>query len=460
MKRTAAAFPAAVAACFVTVTVLSCALPGAGAGISCLAYALITGAALGTLRLTGIDSKATRYIALASATLSVILVIINANYFTAAAGRTAADPLLLNFDAMRDWTWGCSLAYGDPAPDAPVSGMSYITAGILWLFGRSIAYPIFFVSLCYAVAIVMIGSIGFRLTGRRETGTATMAIGATMCFLLAHSSVLVKDIPVTCMFAIIIDRMVDVYGRKSGFRPADAAILIPVLALLLLMRHNMSFMLATGCLLFMIGSNRRTSAHMIVLALAALIGGQIVNRLVMPSPDDIMNTITADECALMILPDDSTRPWDNITGDYTTLPFYIKLMWLPVSVAIQFLLPFPWGFERHVCFGPGVAVAHISYFWYLAGGLILYWIFACAYKAPRNRQLLIVWGVILTVITAYMSSGRIARYCLPYLPLLLPAAAMVLLDCRRRRSLWIWLAVFSALMLAALLICHSMQHPS
>ena len=107
-----------------------------------------------------------------------------------------------------------------------------------------------------------------------------------------------------------------------------------------------------------------------------------------------------------------------------------------------------------------MAVAHISYFWYLAGALIIYWIFGCAYRAPRRQQLTVVWGVILTVITAYMSSGRISRYCLPYLPLLLPAAAIVALDCRRRRSLWIWLAVFAALLLTALLICYSMQHPS
>lgn len=460
MKRTAVAFPTAVAVCFVGVTLLACALPGAGAAVSAVAYAAILAAALGLLHVTGNDSAAARTVTLVSATLSVVLVIINVNYFTAAAGRTAADPLLQNYDAMRDWNWACHMVFGDPEPDSVISGMSFVTAGILWVFGRSVAYPIFFVSLCYAVTIVMIGSIARQLTGRRDVGLAAMIIGALMCYLLAHSSVLVKDLLVTCMFSIVIDRMIASSRRGSGFSLRDVAVMIPALAVLLVARHNMSFMLAVGCLLFMIGAGVSTRLSLLAIAAAALVGGQIVNRMLMPWPDDIMNTVTSDECAKMILTDDATRPWDNIVGDYTMLPFYIKLLWLPVSVAIQFLLPFPWGFERHVIFGPGVAVAHISYFWYLAGALIIYWIFGCAYRAPRRQQLTVVWGVILTVITAYMSSGRISRYCLPYLPLLLPAAAIVALDCRRHRSLWIWLAVFAALLLTALLICYSMQHPS
>lgn len=460
MKKTAVVFATAVAACFMAVALVAYALPGAGVGVSVAAYAVIVATALATLRAGGIDSMATRSIALISSTLSAILVIINVNYFTVAAGHTVADPLLQNFDAMRDWSWACHMAFGDARPDLSVSGMSYATAGILWLFGRSIAYPIFFVSLCYAVAIVMIGSIAYRLTDRRDVATIAMALGAMMCFLLAHSSVLVKDLPVTCTTAIIVDRIVCIYQQQRSLNIKDIALLIPTLALLLILRHNMSFMIAVGCALFLFGAKPRTRLSLIALAVIALIGGQIVNRVVMSSPDNIMNTISADECALMILNDEATRPWDNIVGDYTQLPFYTKLLWLPVSVAIQFLLPFPWGFERHLCYGPGVAVAHVSYFWYLAGALILYWIFARARKAPRSQQLLIAWGVVLTIITAYMSSGRIARYCLPYLPMLLPAAALVVADCRRQRSLWIWLSVFAILLIAALIICYSMQHPS
>lgn len=460
MKMTTTTFAIAVATCFATIAASSYVLPGAGMGLSVVAYAVIIAVALCVLRASGIDSATTRIITLISSTLSVALAIVNINYFTAAVGHTAADPVLQNFDAMRDWTWACHLVFGDPEPDLFISGMSYMTAGILWAFGRSIAYPIFFVSLCYAISIVMIGSIAYKLTDRREVGTIAMAVGAMMCFLLAHSSVLVKDLPVTCMFAITIHRIVCIYRQHRSFTFKDLAILTPTLALLLLARHNMAFMLTIGCLLFMVDANRRTRLSLVILAGVALIGGQIVNRMIMPSPDNIINTISAEKCALMILHDDTTRPWDNIVGDYTQLPFYIKVLWLPISVAIQFLLPFPWGFERHMCFGPGVAIAHFSYFWYAAGALILYWIFACARKAPRSQQLLIAWGVMLTIITAYMSSGRIARYCLPYLPLLLPAAAIVIADCRQRRSLWIWLGIFTTLLTAALIICYSMQHPS
>ena len=70
---------------------------------------------------------------------------------------------------------------------------------------------------------------------------------------------------------------------------------------------------------------------------------------------------------------------------------------------------------------------------------------------------MVLWGVALTLITAYSDAGRASRYCLPLLPLLLPAAAQTALLDRRRRPLHVWLAIFTIILAATLAVCHHLH---
>lgn len=78
-------------------------------------------------------------------------------------------------------------------------------------------------------------------------------------------------------------------------------------------------------------------------------------------------------------------------------------------------------------------------------------------RSPGNERRLVAWGVVLTAGIALMTSGRVSRYCLPLLPLLLPAAASAVVYARRERSLQIWMGVFVALMVPGLVICYKLQ---
>lgn len=391
-------------------------------------------------------------------TLSLCGDIINVNYYAVAHGAVVAYPVLENFDAWRDWSWACTFVYGDPAPDTYVRCFSYVVAALLWLFGRSIAVPIIFCSLCYLCAVALTGAIAWRLTRNRAIATTALVMAGVMCFLFAQSTILIKDCPVTLCFAVVIYMMVKWTEADSKCRVVDFAILFLAIVMLGLLRVNALSMIAVVVLAmaFVMKAPRRMMAAGVIVF--CLLWYWIVNNVLLPKTISIMLTVQSDPSALMILPNTYAAPLERLTGDYTALPFYTKILFLPLTTAVQALLPFPWNFSRDMIFGPVEAVAHFGFPWYFVQALILYWLATMLRNAARPMQIVVFAGVAFTVATAYITSGRIARYCLPYLPMLIPAAASALVVCRKKRSLWIWLGIFTLILAVTLVICYNLQN--
>ena len=137
---------------------------------------------------------------------------------------------------------------------------------------------------------------------------------------------------------------------------------------------------------------------------------------------------------------------------------YKRLLWLPASVVLQFILPFPWNFESAYLDGPAKVMARIGLVWYYCGALILWWLAVKWRTATAMTRRTVLCGLLLTVATAYSTSGRASRYCLSYLPMLLPIAAMAH-ECWRERTLQRWLIVFGVLLMLGLIICYLLHKP-
>ncbi len=457
--------PVAVAAVLLSaVVVLSYLLPGVDRFGMLLATVCIAGIAAAVYSRCDSRSTAGWYTLAAALTLSMAGTIVSVWYFTTASGGTLENPVLNNFDAARDWAWGCHYAFGDDVPpEYYATGGGYRVAACLAVLGRSVASPIFLNVLCYVLAVIAVGCVAWKSTGDRRTATAAMIITASMGYLLAQSTVIIKDVPVTLLMACTAYVFV---CRANGAANASLKIthtvmLVSALLLLGILRHNILFMVALGAVIFAV---RRGGIDwpLIGVAIIAVAVRSAMLQWALPPTGTAMQVVTAESSAEIILTNPYTMGYDSMLGDYTTMPFYRKLLWLPASVVVQFLIPFPWNWTRDVIFSPVQAVAHCGYMWYAAGALILYWI-----GSSRRRESsvalrrLVLWGVLLTVLTAYISSGRVSRYCLPYLPMLLPAAADVVVSaCAARgvrRSLTLWLGIFAAALAVTLIICHSLQ---
>ncbi len=444
--------------CMALVAVCLCVWPGARFGFVLPAYALIFATAAAVFARCPWRSSAGYFVLLAMITLSTCGAIINVNYFTTAFSAGLDSPVLFNWDAATDWDRALhELGLNDEPGLFSSRHLARIAAGLMWAFGVDITVPIMFSVLCYPLALIAMGCVAYVATSDKRIVTATLVAGSLMCYLYTQSTWLIKDVPVTLCVgtgAFVLARW---RQRVSGVRGPEVALLSASMILLLFLRPNFMYLMAFGAGLMAVRCGPwRLDRRFVAVILAA-----VAMRLVYDcffDPVSVKALITVDGHTTLNNSKPPTRAWDNMHGEgYADLSVWQRLMFLPASVLVQFLIPFPWNFGRDTIFGPTMAVAHFGFFWYYAGALIVYWIAAEFRKAPRILQLVVLWGVIMTVLTAWMTAGRVSRYCLPYLPLLLPAAGCVAVRMWRRRPLWIWLAVFTALLVPTLFVCHSLQ---
>ena len=136
------------------------------------------------------------------------------------------------------------------------------------------------------------------------------------------------------------------------------------------------------------------------------------------------------------------QSYNLIVDGYFGYPWWKKVILLPMTAAVQYLIPLPWGFCDDVHFGYTLAYAHISYPWYVIGGLILYFVAFEMHRASIRFQRIVEWGGLMWLVPAFLFAGTVSRYTLPILPLIIPAAVYVVAKWHELNKLklkvWCW----------------------
>lgn len=390
-------------------------------------------------------------------TLVVCGIIININYFTFGSGGTFYCPVLENVDSLTDWSRAMNRLDGDTLPDRPIMGTRYYSYVIQWMsfiFGRDIGCPLMFNALCYSLTIILFGAITYRLTKDKTISTITMGIGTLMCYLMVQATVLIKDVPLTMCVAGCVYIMVK--WRENNHSAIWEIILFIVSAIgISFLRANFLLMLLLGTIILGIRHNGIDMRFIWIAGCEFLLFVIMHTFFHFPS---VATNVDIHYGTGVFVHNQNVAAWDNmLSQDYEVMSVWKRIVWLPASIIVQFLIPFPWNFSRDMIFGPTEAVAHFGYFWYYAGAILIYWLFDAQKNSPITMRLSVLWGILLTVATAYMTSGRVSRYCLPYLPMLLPAVGYTLYYYKSRKSFRIWICVFTVLLIPVLIICHHLQ---
>lgn len=463
MNKATIGFLLALVLSVISVTVASIAWPGARLSFLLPAAAVCMAAVLGAYRLCPFRSRPGYYILLVGFTLVVCGILWNINYFTVISGGTFSHPVLHNTDAYTDWHQAVSLMYGDSVPDDILAfrNYSYIIALLLGIFGRDIGVPLMFNALCYGFAIILFAGITFALTRNKQTSLVAMIVASLMCYLMAQATILIKDVPLTMSVAAVACVMVR-WNCRLRVSLSDVLFLIVGLVGISLLRPNFLLMLMLGTFILGIKLPKALSSRwlfdsrFVVLFLISVVLFVVMHSCFNATP--VSESVGVNGDNLVFVHPQKVRAWDNILVDaYEDMPVWQRILWLPGSLIVQFLIPFPWNFARDMIFGPTLCVAHFGIFWYYAGAVICFGIVAAWRKLSGAMRRLTIWGVVLTILTAYMTSGRVSRYCLVYLPMLLPLAAYTLCEFRNNKKFRIWMVVFTVVLVPVLFVCHHLQ---
>lgn len=385
--------------------------------------------------------------------LITIGIMLDANMFSTGQGYSDSFPLLINEDAYRSWI-NANAFYEGNWRTAPLVWNLYgaILAITFIPFGPSIAMALTVSMIAGAVTLLLTTLTAWRLTRSRVVATAALGATAMVAYLMVSATILVKDIWVVMGFAIAA------YGlcqwRRTTLWWALGAILAVSFA-----RPNVVLELLVGIIIMALVTPRTQRSRWPFIAAVTVIGLVVmfVAKSMAVTPT-IRYQLSNSHPFAENTAEDRVAFFNMLGEDAPHSPLQ-KIILFPILALVQFIIPLPWDFGGDAEFGLTLYMAHFSYPWYLFGAVVVFYLCAAKRSAGDKRLLaLTLWGVFCWLIPVYVALGTVPRYALCAVPLMAPAVGAVLVRCRKRRALWIWLAVFAVLMAIGLTIVYHIQH--
>ncbi len=430
-----------------------CVCPGAGLAMPALLVGIWI---LVRLAARGLDlnSKAELRSLFGAMMLLGILLIINTDFFLSHPGATEGHPYLANYDSARYWAMINAIMDGHTVPPDTFVNYAYAMTVPVKLMG--LRGVLGFNALCIMLTICFSGRIARECcpTKEAEVSAATM-IMLTLAFnFLAHGTVLLKDALVAAGFSGFAACLLIL--RNHPVRPwAVAGAVLACLTAITV--RGLCIPLILGLTLLLLpwkqvlnGKQKRTAIVFGVLVIVVLSYSFFLNAL-MNNSMVVLSKDTARGVNEMVFSNSQRGSMlTSFISEYPLMPVWERVALLPLTMALQLLLPLPWTYLRHFDYGPSMMLAHMGYPLYLAAGFVIYFFIFAIRKAPHRLVLTSLGGLMFYAMVAYAYGGTVSRYALMLLPLLLPAGAWALINCRTRRSLKLWMSAYVLLLTIAL----------
>lgn len=414
---------------------------------------------------TGSTSTAGAYTLLGVMTVLSAGLVVNVHYFTVVSGGTVEHPVLIS-DSQVAWDTLTALRDGtDNSWDFRVQNYGRFLYLLSFFIGANIGYMLVLNVFFVMATIILTGAIaekvcrkdGMPISGIRTTA---MIMIASICFFLATGDIILKDALICFLMAVFVYACLEI--RTSLTDPVDCRRLVLysvaimlVMAVAWLVRPNLLVFLCMG-FVFMMPWRKRYGllTGLMLIAVAACL---LHNATYVSENAHEAARLVKESGSVLMYTEGRVEAYDRLMENYDGAPWYRQIVYLPITVIVQFVLPFPWNFTRDIIYAPTTLYARITYPWYFVGGTMVYCLLFGFRTCPGRLKRLSLYGVVSAVITAYVTAGTIPRYSLPWLPMLIPAAAWAWLTLRRRRTYLAWMTVYGIVLAAGLVVCHSLQ---
>lgn len=408
---------------------------------------------------------------LIASTILAVGVIVNVHYFTIHSGGSTQLPILQNPDSFKfhyDALYSAGHSSGIPA-DTKNHGYGMLISWLWNITGITIVAPMVLNMLFVLISIILSGGITCKIlqgkTQRSPKWCASCAIIMTssVCYYLNSGTLLLKEAGLIFTFTLVTYCIISFRELPmSKLRLAKLlGIFILGIILLTILRFNFLIMVIIGILMMTKWQQKNIILNCVLIAICICcwLGESsfiYTNYSRMP---EVTSQIIAgkglDDSFFFNNSDHLT--YNSIIDGYLGYPWWLKTILLPLTATVQYLIPLPWGFCDDIHFGYTLAYAHISYSWYMIGGLILYFILFKFRNSPKTLQRLTLWGVLMWLVPAYLFAGTVSRYALPLLPLIIPAAVYVTSKWHECKKMKLWILCYCSILVIGLIAGYIVQ---
>jgi hypothetical protein len=272
--------------------------------------------------------------------------------WTAAQGVGLDTPPRLDSDDGRYYHWALNHYDGRcKAPEITYDGFPMMML-LLWkLLGVSVLWPMVVNLMLTLFTVVLAGRMAVRILAGRVTqsnavvSTLTMLLVAVLMYFLSQGLKVQKEaliyfafVLLGYVFAGINDR--DAYTRRSII--TDIAAFAVGSFIIAYCRNTFMYMVMIGVALFVVANVRRNWKLGAVFAVLSIVAFTLGNCLAYYS---VANHIRIVEGGVSIesqfVTSYTQQTYIDIIGRYFYMPLWERLLFIPVTSAIQFVIPFP-----------------------------------------------------------------------------------------------------------------------
>lgn len=401
-----------------------------------------------------------RAVLLLSAMWLAVIAIAFVHRATMAAGASFTLPWLYN-DAADYYDW--ALAHYDGSavqPKVTFWGYPALILGLWRVLGVNIIWPVAANVMATLTTLVLAGQLARRIdtTHRPQVGVAAMAMVAVMGFLASQGSQMLKESWAYLAITLIAYGLApssNGYGSGKHDALVRCAWYAAGCFLLAAVRAKyVNFMFIGIAMMALAGRLRQWRYYGSLLGVTLLcwmLGMAMTDHYTVVQQ---VNNVTGQGGMADLF--QAEGAYQHILGDYYHYPIWKRLLYLPVTCSVQWLIPFPW-----LPAGESVSLLNIAprlrMGWYVLSGVVLYFYL---FRSCRRDAVWAAWAwipVMCYVGIAFMTAGTVSRYILAFQPWWMSLAAITLFTCRRQPSFRWFMLAYLSLMAIALTACFLMS---
>ncbi len=382
-------------------------------------------------------------------------------HWTSAPGYTLQMPNIAG-DARNYYKCALAIYYGNPGGvSVAFPGFPLLMAGLWKVFGLSAIWPQAMNLMFTLTSVVLTGMTTRRLLVGRVTVAPTALLAGGMLLTVMLVYYLQLGISMLKEGSTFISMAMAGYALSSmaadarrGWQWRDVLLFVLACALLALVRTTFLYFIALGVVVMTLPHWRRDWKMALAMLAVLWVALALGDRLSSYSFDRHAEIVGGGWNMQRYFVTSTTQEFfHKVIGYYFLYTPWRRLLLLPLTAAVQFLIPLPF-------FSPSVSMltnlSKVTFGWYVVGGIALFYFVWMAWHRRAGMGAWAWWAALSFLALAYLMAGSVPRYVLFIEPLFVPVAMYVL--CRLREGQWRgafkWYAVcYVAVLAVVILLC-------